>query len=317
MTDIVVKLSAHAATQSPDTYDYGPQSPPTSSLLHASERAIESYYHLFHLLLCCASTIPTLIPSINLTLTRFLEGHTSKATIPNLGHLLTMLLISDLDLTPSLTLALLKEAITRNVVWMLDRQGANLPELSYMESDPISHYRLSKTYTASRTSYRLLMFANLFRSTALHHNNGTTRKSIPQLRDELFDSHGAPPRGTAERLAAEVKSLETVNDFPNFLERMGIPKAEMPRASEFTTLLRECCAESVKKGYSVWGMTQAEALVLRKQMEPNVGVREVKKVEVKADQGGWGVDSGTWGGDGRINRGPVSFFPGRGNRGRR
>ena len=32
---------------------------------------------------------------------------------------------------------------------MLDRQGANLPELSYMESDPISHYRLSKTYTAS------------------------------------------------------------------------------------------------------------------------------------------------------------------------
>ena len=91
----------------------------------------------------------------------------------------------------------------------------------------------------------------------------------------------------------------------------------MPRASEFTTLLRESCAESVKKGYSVWGMTQAEALVLRKQMEPNVGVREVKKVEMKADQGGWGVDSGTWGGDGRINRGPVSFFPGRGNRARR
>ena len=73
----------------------------------------------------------------------------------------------------------------------------------------------------------------------------------------------------------------------------------MPRASQFTTLLRECCEESVKKGYSVWGISQEEALVLRRQVEPGVGVR--KQVE-----GG-----SRWGVDGRMG-GVGSFFPGRG-----
>jgi hypothetical protein len=310
MNDVVVKLSQHttephpSAGSSTSSFSYGAQSAPTSSLQHASEKAIESYYHLFHLLLCLASSDSTIIPTINRTLSHFLAGHTDKTAIPNLGHLLTMLLtmllISDYDLDHTLTMALLKEAVTRNVVWMLDRKGANMPELSYMEIDAISQYRLKKTYQASRTSYRLLMFVELFRG-SVDRGSGKNRKSVAQLRDELFDKLGAPPRGAAEKMAGEVKRLEKVGDFPNFLVVMGVKGTKMPKASQFTGLLRECCEWSVRKGYSVWAIGQADALGLRRMegKEPGVGVRAIDQQKAE------------WKGVGR--RG-TSFFPGTGRR---
>jgi hypothetical protein len=281
MNDVVVKLSAHAnasptAATPVYTGGYSFQSAAISSLEHASEKAIESYYHLFHLL-CCVASSGNLIATINGILTRFLVGQTDKTAVPNLGHLLTMLLISDFDLDHELTMAILKEAITRNVVWMLDAKGANMPELSYMESDVISKYRLKKTYQASRTSYRLLMFAELFRR-SVNRGSGESRKSVVQLRDEMFDKLGAPPSGAAKKLADEMKWLEKVEDFPNFLETMGVSKERMPKASQFTTLLRECCEESVRKGYSIWKLSQDQALGLRRTegKEPHVGVRKVE-----------------------------------------
>lgn len=293
MNDIVVKLSSHATTsqsQPNSRRQHYPslnfQPPPDTSLRHASEKAIESYYHLFHLLLCVACEDKHIIPSINRTLRAFLAGRTSKESVPNLGHLLIMLLISDFDLDAQLTMLIIKEAITRNVVWMFDSRGAGMAELSYMENDSVSEYRLKKTYQASRTSYRLLMFANLFRRT-IDRGSGAGRKSVETLRDELFDANGAPPRGAAERLAREVKALEGVDDFPNFLKVMGI--TVMPMASQFTSFLRECCEESVRAGYSVWALSQSEALALRRRegAEPRVGVRPVEahKKEWKATGG--------------------------------
>lgn len=277
MNDVVVKLSAHAnATPAAAQNTYSIQSASTSSLEHASEKAIESYYHLFHLL-CCVASSGNLITTINGIFTRFLAGQTDKTAVPNLGHLLTMLLISDFDLDHDLTMAILKEAITRNVVWMLDAKGANMPELSYMEADAVSEYRLKKTYLASRTSYRLLMFVELFRK-SVDRGSGENRKSVVQCRDEMFDKLGAPPRGAAKKLADEVKWLEKVEDFPNFLETMGIKKEKMPRASQFTSLLRESVEESMRQGYSVWRYSQDEALELRwvEGKEYNVGIRKAE-----------------------------------------
>ena len=48
------------------------------------------------------------------------------------------------------------EAITHNVVWMLDARGKNMPELSYMEPDDVSDFHLQKPFEAGKTSYRLL-----------------------------------------------------------------------------------------------------------------------------------------------------------------
>ncbi|KAI4271486.1 MAG: hypothetical protein LQ337_005966, partial [Flavoplaca oasis] len=233
LNDIVVSFSEEAE-----------RSNPSSTLSHASEKAVESYFAIYHLLLCLATSNPTMIRKANNKIFSFLSGKTSKTSCPKLGHLLVATLISDHHLSETLSVALIKEAVLRNVVWMLDAKGANMPELSYLEPSAISEYRLKKTFEASLTSYRLLMFCHLFCRTA----RGLTsnRKTLDQLRDELFDTHGAPPRGVAASMAQEIRRIKTIKDFPPLLREMGIRDQNLPGKAEFTAFLRRMVVRSVK-----------------------------------------------------------------------
>ncbi|KIW19912.1 hypothetical protein PV08_00487 [Exophiala spinifera] len=232
-----------------------------STLKHASEKAIESYFHIFHLLLCLATTYDSVVQVANRTLENFKKGSTSKTNCPNLGHLLVASLIADVDLTQHLRIAIIREAVTRNVVWMLDRRnGAGMVDLVYMEPDEVCEYRLTKTFEASKTSYRLLMFINLFRLT-VNRGSGPGRKTLVQMREELFDSYGAPPFGAAARLAAQVKKIQDVDNFDDFLAVMGIEN--LPSKAELTDFLRKCVAESMRKGYSIPGASQTDAKAMR------------------------------------------------------
>ncbi|KAF4637880.1 hypothetical protein G7Y89_g223 [Cudoniella acicularis] len=263
MNDVVVKLNKKAEDNTYRAGYYPYQQVATSTLTHASEKAIESYFHLFHLLLCMATEQPSIVRSANEKILRFMNGETSKGVCPNLGHLLVAVLISNHEITQNVMRAIVKETITRNTVWVLDKKGANMPELAFMESSAISHYRLKKTFEASKTSYRLLMFLNLFRKTAV----GSPRKPLAQLCDEAFDRHGAPPRGSAKHLADSIKRIHEISTFPEFLDSMGIDK---PSPSWFTNFLRTCMQDSVTKGYSSMPLSQAEALHLRLEKEPGV-----------------------------------------------
>ncbi|OAA78224.1 Ubiquitin-conjugating enzyme/RWD-like protein [Akanthomyces lecanii RCEF 1005] len=224
-----------------------------STLRHASEKAIESYFHLFHLLLCLA-TGPNgkdIVAEANKMIRSFLGGRRGKQDVPNLGHLLTAMHISDVEVTDELRKAIITEAITRNVVWLLDGRGAGMAELGYLEADAVSHHRLKRTFEGSRTSYRLLMFSELFRRVARPHMGaagGAAKPSLAQIRDGLFARHGAPPAGAAAYLAAEVRRLQQIDAFPPFLAEMGV-KA-MPSARNFTTLLRDTVKASAERGYS-------------------------------------------------------------------
>lgn len=253
MTDVVVKLS-DSTTPKPNSRDH------KTTLKHASEKAIESYFHLFHILLCLAARDNSIVCNANTMLQNFLNGQTSKLHCPNLGHLLLALLIADIDLTQDLLMAIIRETVTRNVVWMLDKRGANMPELAHLEPDAICEYRMSKTFEASKTSYRLLMFFNLFRRT-IARGAGPNRKSLTVMRDQLFDAHGAPPFGTAARLAAQVKTVQEVNDFYAFLKVMDI--VDMPTKKKLTQFMRDCVETSMRVGYSVWGISQSAAKILR------------------------------------------------------
>ena len=267
MNDIVVKLNtqtSQATTRSP-YYPY--EETAKSTLQHASERAMESYFHMFHLLLCMATSQPVIIKSANDLLRGFAQGKTSKTECPNLGTLLVAALVSDVEMSESIIKSIIKETVTRNVVWMLDSRGANMPELAYLEPCAVSNYRLQKTFDASKISYRLLMFLNLFRKTAI----GSPRKSLIQLRDEAFVRHGAPPRGSAKGLADSIKRIHKVSNFPEFLGAMGI---KSPSATWFTNFLRECVEASVKKGYSKMPFSQGHALALRQHKEPGIEVAE-------------------------------------------
>ncbi|KAI1651080.1 uncharacterized protein F4817DRAFT_367617 [Daldinia loculata] len=261
MNDVVVRLNqvteATANHHSPKT-----------NLRHASEKAIDSYFHLFHLLVCLATEDCTLVKHANYLLHNFMSGKRSKVECPNLGHLLIALLISDVEVTEGLIKAIIIEAITRNVVWLFDKKGADMPELSYLERDPVSAYRLDQTFRGSRTSYRLLMFSELFRRTA----RPSHKKPLSQVRDELFDRHGAPPYNAAKELAETVRRLHTINDFPAFLREMGIHK--VPDAQTFTDVLRKTVKSSIERGYSTMGIPNNYALLLRVKKEPHVSMTD-------------------------------------------
>ncbi|CZT45542.1 uncharacterized protein RSE6_05859 [Rhynchosporium secalis] len=289
MNDIVVKLNKETekATIRAPYYPY--EETPQSGLLHASEKAIESYFHLFHLLLCLATEQPSIAISANNKLEGFARGENSKDAYPNLGHLLVAALITDVPMTEKMMKSIVRETIIRNVVWMLDSKGSGMAELAYLEPSPVSEYRLKHTFEAGKTSYRLLMFLNLFRKVAV----GSPRKSLSVLRDEAFERHGAPPRGSAKGLAESIKRIHQVTSFTQFLHHMDIGK---PSAEWFTNFLKDCIQDSVNKGYHRTPLNQGQALMLRQREEPNVVVAS----SVYPQQ---------------VNAPCPSFFPGHGNSG--
>ena len=257
MTNIIVTLS-RALDQVWTRHSYI-----TSTLSHASEKAIESYFSLFHLLLCLAVAHPEIVKEANDRVKRFETGYTSKEDCPNLGHLLTLTLVSDQGLNPSLSLAIIREAVIRNVVWMLDKKGANMPELSYLEPTPKSEFRMQRTFEASKASYRILMLQALFAKIARPSNT-----PISTICDEIFDRHGAPPFGTAELLVQDIRHVKSINSFPEFFHIMRVEYD--PNSTEFPSFLKESITLSVEKGYSKMPIEQNEALGIRKLKEPDV-----------------------------------------------
>ncbi|KAK5706071.1 hypothetical protein LTR97_001057 [Elasticomyces elasticus] len=353
MNDVVVQLSQTSADdrygESAGRYNiYG--SSVKSTLTHASEKAVESYFQLYHLLVTLATDRPQIVADANARIGRFLGGERDKTTCPNLGNLLVALLISDSSDSVELTKAIIKEAVTRNVVWMLDGRGAGMVELSYLEPSEVSEYRLHKTYEASKTSYNLLMFANLMRRTVstsvalpptpdmarapastspptsslpaaempavtvlvsppsapisatpdlphapVPHADAMELDPKPQrlteIRTDLFSRHGAPPAGAAAQLAASIRSIRKVGNFPAFLKAMDVP---VPSKAEFTGFLRRAVCESMDKGYSKWALKQDEALAFRVKLEPGVEIPDGIYPVTRA-------------------RGHYTFFPGNGN----
>ena len=298
MNHIVVRLNADLEGMGRQGYgdDAAAVHGRKSTLRHASERAIESYFHLFHILLCLAVEDDRVVRNANRLILSFVDGATGKDRVPNLGYLLIALLISDVEITEPLMKAIITETVTRNVVWLLDGKGAGMAELSHMEADDqVSEYRLQRTFEGSRTSYRLLMFTELFRRTArppAHADAGgdgaPRKKSLAELRDELFDRHGGPPRGAAARLAAEVRRLQTINDFPSFLREMGVT---IPGRLCFSQMLRRTVRESMTRGYSGWGLSEAQAMTLRRAKEGGFRDHDAENI------------------DGMVVRGIATFFP--------
>jgi ubiquitin-protein ligase len=291
MNNVVVQFSANAER------GYGrPDS--RSTLSHASEKAVEAYFGLYHLLLCLATEDPAIVARANRIISRFVAGPRSKAQFPDLGHVLVAALVADAGLTEELIFLIIKEAILRNVVWMLDAKGAGFAELAYLEPSAISEYRLANTFAASPTSYRLLMFLKLFSSTARPPN-----KSLSELRDSLFDTHGAPPLGTSTMMAQRIREIRGIDSFPGFLTAMGI--RNKPSKTEFTSFLRRTIRDSVQVGYSSMPMSQSKLYMIRKVRERNVEIAEDVNVNLALKR--WFEAGEKWYNNGWNGR--PSFFP--------
>ena len=277
MSDVVVKLSQEAE-------QHWSRTSAKSTLTHASEKAVDAYFSLFHLLLCLATEQPQIVHDVNSLLSRFTQGHTNKADVPNLGQLMAAILISDDGLTQDLAIAIIKEAVLRNVVWMLDPgRGAGMAELAYTEPTPVSEYRLQRTFDASKISYRLLMFLALFSRSARQPG-----KSIQQICTEMFERHGAPPKGTAQSMAAGIRRIRHVSGFEEFFVVMGLER--MPDKREWCGFLKGTIDGSVRAGYSRHALSQEKALGVRMEKEPGVEVKKGLDPNVEAPA----VDKISW-----------------------
>lgn len=280
MNSVVVQFSADAEKgyNRPDA---------RSTLSHASEKAVEAYFGLYHLLLCVATEESAIVDGADRIVSSFLAGPRNKHAFPDLGHVLVASLISTAGLTEKLIFLIIKEAILRNVVWMLDTKGAGYTELAYLEPAAVSDYRLAMTFHASPTSYRLLMFLKLFSSAARPPN-----KSLTELCNALFDTHGAPPQGTSATMAQRIREIRDIDSFPGFLTAMGI--TDVPNKSEFTAFLRRTINHSVSTGYSSMPLTQSQLYLIRKLREKNVAVSAEVEITPALEQ---------W-----FNRGPGKWY---------
>ncbi|KAG4443345.1 hypothetical protein IFR05_001134 [Cadophora sp. M221] len=154
---------------------------------------------------------------------------------------------------------LITETIERNTIRVLEKY----PELAYLEPTPISDYHLQKTFEASKTSYRILMFLHIFRRTAI----GTPKKSIQQLRDNAFARYGAPLPGGAAYLATTIRKIHQVNSFYHFIGIMGPPP--MPK-EWFSGFLKARMQAAIAKGYCSVPFNQQQAMYLRREKETDV-----------------------------------------------
>ncbi|KAF2621418.1 hypothetical protein BU25DRAFT_416089 [Macroventuria anomochaeta] len=293
MNNVVVQFSADAGKgfRQPDE---------RSTLSHASEKAVEAYFACFHLLLCLVMENTAIVKAANKMINHFMTGPHTKKQFPDLGHVLVAALVSDNGLTQPLIFQIVKEAILRNVVWMLDSKGADMAELAYLEPSAISEYRLVKTFEASTTSYRLLMFLKTFSSSAR-----PAGKSLTDLRETLFDRHGAPPPGVSAAMAQRIHEIHEINGFPGFLRAMGIE--DVPSKTEFTAFLRRTITDSVTARYSVMPLSQSKLYMIRKVRERGVDVAE--GVEITEAMVTWYNRGEKWYRNGWNGR--PTFFPER------
>lgn len=292
LTDIVVKFSqeTNKPVQRLAPWARAHQDHARSTLTHASEKAVEAYFTIFHLLLCVACEQPDIVRQADQMVSDFLQGKVSKVDCPNVGVLIGAALICTSGLTEPLMRAIINESIKRNVVWMLDSRGQNMPELAYFEPSAVSEYRMQKTFEASLTSYRLLMFYSLFYRIA----RADPTKPLSTIRNEMFDRHGAPPPGTSSQMAGDIRRIKTINSFPDFMREVGINV--LPSDQELTSFLRNMIVESEESGYSKMPITQSRAYALRRVKEPDVEVAP-------------GIDVNT-----PLPKGSISgFFPGKRN----
>lgn len=242
MNNIVVSLIKSCD----DAIDHNVRGPQT--LLHASEKAIISYCHLFHLLIRLCEATPEILQDVNVKLRLFLtqESVRNKAQTPDIGELIVVIMLAHVlprldNEKPRVTWEeisgrFLQEVITRNVRWVLK----DAPELELLEQGA-SDYRLDKTFQFSKTSLRLIMFQMTFLDLFI-----TTYASDLS---RLDSNYGFPEKELPERMVAEIKVIYQVDSWPKFFNVVRYSKGALFTKETFSQMLRECVQQSAARKY--------------------------------------------------------------------
>ncbi|KAF9485780.1 hypothetical protein BDN70DRAFT_870657 [Pholiota conissans] len=218
-------------------------------LLHASEKAIISYCHIFHLIIQLCETTPQVLQDVNSKLRLFMtqDAARNKAQTPDIGELIVVIMLSHiLPNLPSETQPrvawdeisgkFLQEAITRNVRWVLK----DAPELEILEKG-VSDYRLLKTFQLSKTSLRLMMFQMTFL--------GLFTTTYASDLSRLDSNYGFPEKELPERMVKEIKGIYQIDSWPKFFAVVRWTKGTQLSKETFSQMLKDCVRESATRKY--------------------------------------------------------------------
>ncbi|TFK24957.1 hypothetical protein FA15DRAFT_687291 [Coprinopsis marcescibilis] len=254
MNNIVVALMKSCD----DALEASTRSSTKAGLLTASEKAIISYCHLMHLLICLCRTHPVVLQDAKARLQAFIKSpdNRTKAVEPDMGQLVVLMTLVLIMTPPNqangpswaiMNGPFLEEAITRNARWVLK----DAPELEVME-EGASDYRLEVTFSKSKTSLRLLMFQSTFLDLFI--------KTYHQLGIKALDeNYGFPTKELPEKMVEEIKDVYKVANWPDFFAKVRFGKGAAFTKETFTGMLRDAIQKSQKRGYhkpAPWGRLQ-------------------------------------------------------------
>jgi hypothetical protein len=218
------------------------------TLLFASEKVCIGYLQVYHLIVSILKSHPELRKLELQRLHKFcgVQDARGKATTPDLGELLVCCAAvagscasgsSDTISWPRDLLApFLREFLTRNVMWLLRKH----PELEAMETGA-SVYRLKTTFTACKTSFRLVMFQTLF----------WQRFIVPHLQNpsllETYFGFPEPGSGVPEMMVKGMREIYEVKSYTGFFTRVDFAEGKEEWVANGGERLCQELREAVKR----------------------------------------------------------------------
>ncbi|TFK75490.1 hypothetical protein BDN72DRAFT_954690 [Pluteus cervinus] len=240
---------------------------------YASEKAIQGYCHLLHLLICLSRKEVKILVEAVKVLKNFMEKKKmrTKDVVPDLGDLIVMTVLviakplrneQHLMTWENLSGSLLQEALVRNTYWILK----DTPELELLEQGP-SKYRLQKTFEKSRTSLRLIMFQLTFMDLFVETygeeatRSGTGRSGLKKLDDD----YGFVEKELPSRMVKEIKEIYAIKTWEGFFKRVRFEKGFALGEERIAQVLREAVMLSAEREYHAPTKEKdLEALVARR-----------------------------------------------------
>ncbi|CAG8449547.1 14768_t:CDS:2 [Funneliformis mosseae] len=231
-----------------------------SKVLKASEKALQGYCLLLHLLLKLSKVFPQIITEAEKKINAFMHPDRKnrlKTSTPNLGEFMIYLLLTKNIPWSRFVACFLEELLSRNVVWFLN--GA--PELAFLEkSDYISKYRLEKTFSLSGTSLRLVMFQVAF------------LKMMRGKEVEMDRKYGYPSDEMSTSLLSLIKVIYAAKTWNIFFDMVNFPLPKTNWESKVCDRLINAVKDSEKSGYHQNPYTNDELFHLRKKKESTIPI---------------------------------------------
>ncbi|KAF7314430.1 UBIQUITIN-CONJUGAT-2 domain-containing protein [Mycena kentingensis (nom. inval.)] len=184
-----------------------------------------------------------------------------KTHVPDLGELIILIMLAICCPSASSTAPIkwsslagpfLEEAITRNVRWVLK----DAPHLELLESGP-SDFRLSQTFTRSRTSLRLIMFQITFLDLFF--------RAYASNLARLDDNYGFPDKELPEKMVEEIKAIYKVDSWPGFFTRVRFAQGVAFGKVKFSEMLRDAVKLSAERMYHTPARGVRQTLRLKEQ----------------------------------------------------